>query len=226
LERLELIRTLAYAGFFLILFGIAELLYHCGKVQVEITRKIVHLGTGLITLSLPLFLETHWSVLILAVSFVVVLGISKKLDLLKSINSIDRFSRGSVLYPIIIYVTYWTFTLFDDVLFFYLPILILAICDPIAALTGKRWPLGKYTIWNETKTIMGSGCFFLSCFVLTFIFAIPLRDNWIEIAMITLFISLFTTLAEAFSQKGWDNLFIPLTVTATLLASQYLFHLS
>jgi phytol kinase len=35
---------------FLVLFGIAELLYHYGKVKAEITRKTVHIGTGILTL--------------------------------------------------------------------------------------------------------------------------------------------------------------------------------
>lgn len=220
----ELIRVSIYAGLFLALFGLAEILYHYARVYVEITRKTVHVGTGLITLSFPVFLETHWSVLILTVAFVGILSLSKKFNLLKSINSIDRFSRGSILYPIIIYVTYWIFTLFNDVLFFYLPILILAICDPLAALTGKKWPYGKFVIFEETKTWVGSSFFFLSCFILTAAFVIPLRENWLEIATITLFISFVTTLVEAASQRGWDNLFIPLSVTASLLLSQYIFH--
>ncbi len=224
MSQQEIIYMAIYAGSFLALFGIAELLYHYAKVYVEITRKVVHIGTGLITLSFPLVLTTHWSVLILTISFVVILVISKKFNLLKSINGIRRSSRGSILYPIIIYVTYWIFTIFDDVLFFYLPILILAICDPIAALTGKKWPRGKYKIFKETKTLMGSTWFFISCLILTMAFVIPLRDNWLEIICVTLFISFITTLAEAASQKGWDNLFIPLTVTASLLLSQYLFH--
>ncbi|NOQ73724.1 MAG: phosphatidate cytidylyltransferase [Crocinitomix sp.] len=220
----ELINMAIYTGLFLALFAIAELLYHYAKVYVEITRKTVHLGTGLITLSFPIFLTTHWSVLILTVSFVVILALSKKFNLLKSINGITRTSRGSILYPIIIYTTYLIFTLFDDVLFFYLPILILAICDPIAALTGKKWPIGKFKIFKETKTLMGSSCFFISCVILTTSFVIPLRDNWFEITCVTLFISIVTTVVEAASQKGWDNLFIPLSVTASLLLSQYLFH--
>ncbi len=220
----ELINMSIYSGCFLALFGIAEILYHKLKVYVEITRKTVHLGTGLITLSFPLFLETHWSVLILTISFVVILTLSKKYNLLKSINGIRRTSRGSILYPIIIYTTYWIYTLFDDVLFFYLPILILAVCDPIAALTGKKWPKGKFKIFSETKTMMGSTCFFISCILVTFSFVIPLRQDWIEIFFVTIFISLVTTVVEASSVRGWDNLFIPLTVTASLLLSQFLFH--
>ncbi len=220
----ELIIMTIYGGCFLLLFGIAEIMYHWGKIPVEITRKTVHIGTGLITLSFPIFLETHWSVLILTVSFVVILGLSKRFDLLKSINAIHRTSRGSVLYPIIIYVTYLSYVLFDDALFFYLPILILAICDPIAALAGKKWPLGKFSVFKETKTLVGSSGFFISALIITISFVIPLRSDWIEITSITLITSLSTTIVEAVSQKGWDNLFIPIAATVSLLFSQYLFH--
>ncbi|MBI3239032.1 MAG: phosphatidate cytidylyltransferase, partial [Flavobacteriia bacterium] len=48
---------------FLALFGIAELLYHFAHVKVELTRKLVHLGTGVLTLLFPLMLSNHWFVL-------------------------------------------------------------------------------------------------------------------------------------------------------------------
>ena len=107
MSQQEIIYMAIYAGSFLALFGIAELLYHYAKVYIEITRKVVHIGTGLITLSFPLVLTTHWSVLILTISFVVILVISKKFNLLKSINGIRRSSRGSILYPIIIIPIYY-----------------------------------------------------------------------------------------------------------------------
>ena len=223
MSRLEIFHTAIYAASFLVLFGITEIMYY-RRVHVEFTRKTAHVGTGLITLTFPLFLETHWSVLILCISFVGILHFSNKYKVLKSINGIRRKSKGSILYPIIIYMTYWIFTLFDDVLFFYLPILILAVCDPLAAYTGRKWPRGVYTVGTDTKTMTGSTFFFISCVLLTLFFTINLRDSWLEIICVTLFIGLFTTIAEGLSQKGWDNLFIPLTVTVTLLISEYIFH--
>lgn len=223
MSRLEIIHTFIYSASFLALFGITEILYK-RRVHVEFTRKTAHVGTGLITLTFPLFLETHWSVLILTISFVGILYFSNKYKILKSINGIRRKSKGSVLYPIIIYMTYWIYTFFDDVLFFYLPILILAVCDPVAAYTGRKWPRGVYKVGTDTKTMTGSTFFFISCVLLTLIFTINLRESWVEIICVTLFIGLFTTVAEGLSQKGWDNLFIPLTVTVTLLVSEYIFH--
>lgn len=220
----EWINTIIYGAGFLLLFGAAEILFHVFKVKGEITRKIVHAGTGLITMSFPIFLTKHWSVLILSSAFLILLASSKRLNILNSINDIDRFSLGSELYPIIIYINFLIYLYFDDVLFFYLPILILAICDPIAALCGKRWPIRPFRVRDTTKTVMGSACFFLSCVILSFSFVVPLRTHWVEIVSVTIFISLMATLSEALSQKGWDNLFIPLVVIVSLLLSEYMFH--
>src|SRR5687768_11493323 len=107
MNQSELIHTALYAGGFLILFASGELLYHVFKVPVEITRKYVHILTGFICLSFPFVLNTHWSVLILTVSFVLILVTSIKLNMLKSINAVKRTTRGSFLFPLVIYVTFW-----------------------------------------------------------------------------------------------------------------------
>lgn len=212
-----------YSLGFLGLFGLGELIYHVFKAPVEISRKFVHLGTGIITLSFPLVLNTHWSVLTLTLSFILLLSISIQLGWFKSINAIDRVSKGSVLYPIIIYITFLFYRKFDDLLFFYLPILILAISDPMAALFGKRWPYGKYRIFREKKTIVGSSAFFISSFIICLAFAAPLREGWIEALVIPLIVSLVATITEAASQRGWDNFFIPLSVIGSLIGTAILF---
>ena len=122
---------------FLALFGLAEFLYHKQKVKAEITRKIVHVGTGLLTLLFPIFLHDQWQVLFLCTAFLLILLASLQFKLLPSINSIDRVSHGSILYPVAVYGCYLAYSYADKGLFFfYLPILTLAICDPLAALIG------------------------------------------------------------------------------------------
>ena len=226
MSHTEWMHTAIFGAGFLVLFSLGEVLYHILKAPVEISRKFVHMGTGIICLLLPIYFETHWSILILNVSFIAILGITKKLNWLKSINAIERKSSGSVLFPIIMYITWCIYLYVGDVLYFYLPVLILAICDPIAALVGKKWPKGQYEIMHAQKTLTGSSAFFVSSLMLCLIFLIPLRDQWVEIILISVVVSLLTTIAEAFSQKGFDNLFIPLTVCGTLFGMDYLLNLS
>lgn len=217
----DFLHTVFLACCFLILFAVAELLYHVGKVRVELTRKLVHLGTGVLTLLFPLLLGNHWLVLFLCSSFAVILIISLRFKLLPSINAIDRVSYGSLLYPLSVYICYLAYQQQGNKLvLFYLPVLTLAICDPVAALFGKRFPYGKYKIGASHKTIVGSSAFFLSSCLLNVCivawFGLPAQPI-VFIALSILLLSALATVSEALSSKGWDNLSIPLCVLAILL---------
>lgn len=206
----SILNTFFLAGGFLALFGSAELLYHRFKVQCEVSRKYVHVATGIITLLFPLLIHSHWLVLLLCSSFLLILIASLKLNMLPSINAIDRVSRGSILYPIVVYAAYLVQAYFESYVFFYIPILILAISDPMAALFGKKYPIGRYKIIKDEKTLMGSSVFFLSASLITGILLFTMLgltgSTWLGL---TLIIALGTTLSEAISQNGYDNLAIP-----------------
>ncbi|SDF87509.1 Dolichol kinase [Dyadobacter soli] len=212
----EIIPLIILACCFLALFGIAELLYHIGKVRAEWTRKIVHIGTGLLTLLFPLVLTSHWQVLALCGSFLVILLASLQFGWLPSINAIDRFSYGSILFPIIVYGLFLVFQMAGKgLIVFYLPILILAICDPVAALVGKRLPFGKYRVMGCGKSLAGSASFWVSALLVTAatVFAI---DNVPSAMLLIVCVPAIATVAEALGVKGMDNFTIPASVVLTL----------
>jgi phytol kinase len=221
----SVINTIILATSFLALFGVAEMFYHLRKVRVEFTRKLVHVGTGLLTLLFPVMLSNHWWVLLLCVSFAMILVISMKCNLLQSINAIERKSFGSITYPIAVYACYLFFDGYNHrYIYFYLPILILAICDPIAALTGKKWPIGKYKCGQGNKTISGSGMFFMSAFILVLLLFTLLEK---EVALSNILfagivIASISALVEALSRNGYDNITIPAIVLICLIAIEYL----
>ena len=218
------IYTFILAGAFLALFGVAELLYHFAKVKAELTRKFVHLGTGILTLLFPVLLENHWLVLLLCSSFVVILIVSLKYKLLPSINAIDRFSVGSLAYPVSVYCCYLFFDKEgQNFQYFYVPILILAICDPIAALMGKRWPKGKFSIGKETKTLMGSSMFLASAFIVYIALTASLHPHTSILMLVWrgLIVASITCIAEAVSGKGTDNLTIPAAALMALYLTNY-----
>jgi len=212
----EIIPTLILACCFLALFGVAECLYHFGRVKAEWTRKIVHIGTGLLTLLFPVVLGSHWQVLFLCASFLVILLASLKFGWLPSINAIDRFSYGSILFPIIVYALFLVFQMVDKgLIVFYLPILILAICDPVAALVGKRFPIGKYQIWGCGKSAAGSMAFLVSALIVTAITVFAFQ-NVPSGMLLILLVPVIATVAEALGVKGMDNFTIPASVASTL----------
>ncbi len=216
----EIINTILLAGLFLFLFGLAELLYHLFKMKADITRRIVHIGTGLLTMLFPLMLRNHWFVLLLCASFALILLLSLRFNLLHSINAIDRISYGTLLYPVAVYGCYLAYNYFhNNVLFFYLPVLTMAICDPLAAFFGKRWPWGKFYIKRDTKTVLGSSAFFLSSIVLTivlFYFFSPANFHINSVLSIAILVAAAATATEALSTKGLDNITIPASVVLIL----------
>ncbi len=207
----NLTNTIILASSFLLLFAVAEVLYHRLHIRVELTRKLVHIVTGLLTLLFPLMLDNQWLVLLLCSSFAMILVVSLRYSLLKSINAIDRESVGSLAYPIAVYGCYLAYEYTGkNYLFYYLPILTLAVCDPIAALTGKRWPLGKYKVGRDSKTLMGSSMFFVSACILAYFLIGAFTDkDQLSVAGSSLAIGAIGTLTEAFSRRGLDNVTIP-----------------
>lgn len=216
----DILNTVYFVIVFLLLFAIAEFLYHVMDIQAELTRKVVHFGTGLLSLMFPIILDSHWYVLFLCSSFAGLLILSMRFKLLKSINAIERESVGAVAYPVSVYVCYLAFANFDrQYIYFYLPILMLAICDPLAALAGKKWPWKPYKVGAGTKTWMGSSIFFVSAMILSLAIS---RFSTFELGIFgVLLVSSVATIAEAVSRRGYDNLMIPMAVLGMLVVIDY-----
>lgn len=215
----ELLDLLYLSLLFLGLFSVAELLYHKFKVKVELTRKLVHVGTGVLTLLFPIMLNSFWAVLFLCSSFFIILILTLKYNLLQSVNAIRRESVGSLAYPVSVSICFWSYLNFDkQYIFYYVPILILAFCDPIAALSGKKFPYGKYCIGTAKKTMFGSTMFFLSACLVYFCTISFLRidiNNTLIINMLT--VSILCTIAEAVTGNGYDNVTVPLAALGGLM---------
>ncbi len=212
----EFLISSGYVLLFLIIFIIAEVLHHTIQCKVEISRKFVHAASGITCLSFPFFLKNQLCVLLLCAGFILILLASQRLNRLPSINKINRKSYGSMLFPVSVYLCFLTFQHFNHQYdYFYLPIMILAFCDPIAALAGKKWPYGKYSIGTESKTMLGSVAFFVSCFlILVFSFYANRESIILENCFL---MAAVTTTTEAVSKKGSDNLSIPVVVLLCLI---------
>ncbi len=216
----DILHSILLSGAFLSLFVVAEVLYHSFKVKAELTRKLVHFGTGILSLSFPLLLSKHWFVLALCASFALILISSLRFNLLKSINAIDRKSYGSLCYPIAVYSCFliqsWygkQSNFYGGYLIYYLPLLILAISDPLAALVGKRWSWLPYKVGIGTKTMSGSLAFFGSALFISIgaFFAFQISLSFELLVGSCVLIAAITAVSESVSRNGFDNLFIPLS---------------
>lgn len=208
------------AIFLLLIFN--ELIYRRFNIQGEITRKLAHFLATLSTVTFPYLFDEHWYVLALAVIFFLLLFISRKSDYLKSIHDIKRMSVGSYLLPVAIYLTFLISDMLNEKIFFILPMLILAICDPVAGILGLNLQTYNHRIiiykWKLNKTWLGSGSFMVSCFIVSII---ALYFYYLDFSpktfWLALLISVAGTLTEMFSWKGTDNLLIPMSVLIVLV---------
>ncbi len=218
----DIINTVLFGAAFLVLFASAELLYHIFKIRAEFTRKYVHISSGIITLLFPLYIHNHWFVLILCSSFALILFTSLQYNLLKSINAVDRKTWGSLAFPAAVYFCFLASVWSGKLLFFYLPILIMAVSDPLAALIGKKWPIGVYKISNENKSLAGSTAFLTSAFIISFVIFYNLTDLSVNTIFILSFLSATATaITEAISRKGLDNITIPAAAILILCIFYY-----
>lgn len=213
LEDPVIFRALVYVLLIGGVFLLAEILYRLAKVPAEITRKVIHLGSGAVCLSLPFFLENHWTVLALCTLFGLVLLASKPLRFLPSLDDVRRPSQGSLYFPMAVYLCFAVQRDQGDILYFLLPLLVLTVSDTAAALVGRRWPVFPYAVWGETKTLAGSAAFFLSAALLG-IALLSTRHDPITALALGLSCALAGTLAEAVATRGLDNLTVPLAVLA------------
>jgi dolichol kinase len=199
-----------------------ELVYRKFNPEGEITRKFAHFSSVLATLPFPYFFPSHWYVLVLALLFAIVLFSTRRGQMLRSIHDIDRKSIGSYLLPIAIYVTFFIAEKLDNKFLFILPILILAVCDPLAAILGmrnthfnRRISIAGITL---NKTWLGTGSFLVSSFIISILGLYFYREVFdFKTFGLAALVAVVTMFAELISWRGSDNLSIPLSALLVLV---------
>lgn len=218
----QLALTLIFLIAILLLLVFNELAYRRFGSAGEVSRKFAHFAGTLTTITFPYLFSDHWYVLMLAIFFFILLFASRKSKLLKSIHGIDRKSVGSYLLPFSIYLTYLIAHLLGNKFLFILPMLVLAICDPIAGILGLNLKKNNHNIYifgyRMKKTLLGSGSFLVSCFIISVLALYFHRMVFdLKVFLLALGIAVVSTLSELFSWRGTDNLAIPLSVLLMLV---------
>lgn len=209
---------LIFSCLYFILFIVAETAYHYFKIKAESTRKFVHLITGLIALFFPIYLKNPLDLIFICAGFMAILLLSIQFKFLQSVNDIERPSRGSILFPIIVIICYFFQYYRGNYIYYFIPILILAVADPLAAYIGQKFQYKKFSILNNSKTLSGSFSFFIAALLISLIGLIISKESHsISLYFCAISIAVVTTIGEAISIKGYDNLIVPLFTIAVLL---------
>ncbi len=200
--------------------------------EVEITRKLAHLNSGLLGLLLPRYFPVNgalWPMLLLWIGFTGFLYFTYQRKLLSSINGIARKTVGAYIMPTTL-TGLWFFNrlLFQktgqiELAYFDIPILVLTFGDSLAAFVGSRYGKTKLHARSQ-KTWVGFTTIFLLSFLLYLFyshfisqpFVISVTTSFQNVG-IGLAIAVSAAVAEAVSVRGWDNLSIPTIVFIVLV---------
>jgi phytol kinase len=204
----ELLTMGGVAGASLGILLVAEAVHHWLKPKTEWTRKLVHFSMGFLSASLPFLFDRPLPVLALCGILAVTFAGTRILGLLPSVHGVRRFTGGVLYYPAAVALL---FLLSADRPGFYIAsILVLTICDTLAALVGGAYGRFTYQVQGDSKSLEGSTVFFLTallCIHVPLLLLTPIGRA--ESLLVALLIALLVTLLEALSVGGIDNVIIP-----------------
>jgi len=198
---------------FMLLFAVVQLLARSGVVGPEGTRKMVHAGSGVLTLAFPFIFHDVWPVLLLTLSSASVLALVKFVPALRrsmgrAVSGVNRTTLGEIYFPVSVAWLFWL-THGQDPLLFVVPILMLTFADATCALVGLRYGLTKYE--GASKSLEGSIAFIAVAFLCVHVPILLWEPvGRLEALLIAATLALVVMLLEGSAWRGLDNLFIPL----------------
>ncbi len=189
---------------------IAEGLNRFTQTDPEISRKIVHIGTGNVIL-LAWWLEIPaWMGIAAAVLAGAIALISYFFPILPSVNSVGRQSWGTFFYAVSIGVLIAWFWPLQLPQYAALGILVMTWGDGLAATIGQRFGKHTYQVWGIKKSWEGSLTMFLVSFFVSNLILLAVQGNIWQTWVFAAVVALVATILEAFSKFGIDNLTVPL----------------
>jgi uncharacterized protein (TIGR00297 family) len=226
----EWIAFITFLGIILSFIGLSEIARMVLKITPEVSRKFVHVMVGVLVSLAPFFLTTTLPVISLGILFTILNAFALKRDAFKGMHATERVSFGTVYFPIaftLLVIMFWE----RNIVIFVVSMLILAFSDTAATIMGEK--LGskhKFILWHDKKSWAGSLTFFLMTLVIVITafpiysrlsghFELPLH----HLISMAIFVGLTSTVGEAVSKRGSDNL--TLTLTAALGLDLYLINM-
>ena len=203
-------------------------------MSLQTSRKAAHVTTSLVALSLPWLFDDPWPVLVLAGLAVLSMLAVRLVPAFRGVGGVlwgtEPQSVGDVAFPVAVALLFVLTA--DSPVLYVIPLLLLGLAAPAAALVGARHGLSPFATDRGTKSREESVAFafvaFLCVHVPLLVFTPIGRAESLWVAAV---IALLATLVEAVSWGGLDNLFVPvgtyavlmrlMTFDATLLAGHF-----
>lgn len=188
----------------------SELLWRNRTTHPEYTRKFIHISVGSFVAFWPFLLNEH-QILLLSIAFVVVVVVSTKLNLFKTIHSVQRPTWGEIFFAVAVgilaYVAHnpWIYAA---------ALLHMSLADGLAAVLGTKFGhKTRYHVFGHPKSAVGSLTFLVVSLVILASYAGFVSHDftpWL------LAITLGATLLENVGIRGIDNILVPSLVAVAL----------
>ncbi|MDB6078788.1 MAG: hypothetical protein JWO82_2535 [Akkermansiaceae bacterium] len=181
--------------------------------SAEVSRKSVHVAMGIACACFPWIFDRPLPVWVLAALATIPLMLlrlipSLRLGVGSGLHGINRPSYGEVLFAPAVALVFHLSQ--HNHLLYVIPVMILTVADAAGAIAGTHWGSRMYVCGTGRKSVEGSVAFFLVACLCGFIplyGADPSRlFHWLGVSLI---LAILTTMAEGISDRGFDNLVIP-----------------
>jgi dolichol kinase len=196
------------------LIGGAEALRHWRGYDNFFTRKVIHIGVGLLIWVVPFLFTSPWPFILACFAFALLTFLDWRYGFFKAMASSNPQNLGTVYFPLAAAAV--TYVFWDSPPLMVAALMPLTLGDGLAPVVGK-FGTHAYRIHASKRTLEGSFGFFIATAVGTWLalWIMPGSPEVNPIAAVVpaLVIALATTLVEAVSIWGVDNV----TVTATAM---------
>ena len=205
------------------MIGLAEGLRRWRGYSSDFTRKIIHIGVGMMSWGLHFLFDTPWFFIAACVAFMILNFLDWRYGFVAAMSSGDHSNLGTVYFPLAAGVVAYLFWETP-------PLMVAAVMpltwgDGLAPVVGRAYGRYTYTIHTSTRTLAGSTGFFIFSVLFTWLalWLIPGLPNISPLAAggPAFIIALMTMLVEAVSIWGLDNLTI--TAVAILILQSWPF---
>jgi phytol kinase len=201
---------ISYAYIFMVL-ALGEGIRAWKNYPSDFTRKCIHIGVGFWGLIAYWTDLSYWAALIPPASFILINLVSFRWSLLKSMELEDKSNLGTVYYPISLTILLALFWKEGTRIIPMTALLIMALGDGFASITGRKW--GKHALPSPVrkKTVEGSiAMWVFSAAAVVLVNGLVLFVPWPTVILRALILATLATVVEAASPRGTDNLTVPL----------------
>ena len=189
-----------------------EVLARLARLSPELVRKLAHMSAAVFAALLPLVLSFA-EIAALGVAFAGLMALSLRIGLFRAIHGVSRTTYGEIFFPLGIVALA---VVCPSPLPFAFGVLVLGVCDGLAALIGERFGRRVVPIIQTRKTLWGSGTFLVACFGLGVALILPTGVSASYAVAAAAAMAVALTPVELFLTYGLDNLVLP-TVAGSLL---------